>query len=225
VLGGATLLLAAWSLLAPRAAGRGAALRRASPALTGFYILWLLDAYAAAALGNLVEAPGALVTVGLWGFPDEAPPAAGPLLLQLLTCVAVAGLCRAETLAAGGGGSVGGAAAAAAEGAAAAAAAAAVEGADGGSPTVAGGGRQGSIGAAELLHLLHLRGEQPPSDGGAVAPGGRAGEEEDAAHLMWEAAATGAVQVRRGRAPGKGSILPPLAAFRRRPRVRTAPSS
>jgi hypothetical protein len=125
----------------------------------------------AAAVGNLVEVPGTLVTLGLWGFPDESPPAAGPLMLQLLAAVAAAGLCRAETAAA--------AAAAAPTPSAAPASAAAEgpgeessEGFEGASPTAV-AARSGSMGAAELLQMLHLRGERASSDGEPEVPAAR----------------------------------------------------
>ncbi len=192
VVGCLTLVLAVWSLLAP-SRGRGAALRQASPALAAFYCVWLLDAYASAALCELVSVPAAVVSAGVWGFQGVTPPAtAVPLLLQLLTTVAVAGLCRAETLARRGGGG-GGGATEAAGGEASGALSEAAGGAEGSEfPPIA---RAASGRASELLQLLQFRAS---SDGGGAGPGGegRGGEEEDGVQRVWESVGTGLVQVR-----------------------------
>jgi hypothetical protein len=195
VLGGLTLLVAVWSLLAPGrgASAGGAALRRASPALAAFYMAWLVDAYVAVALGGLVRAPVEVVSLGVWGFKDAAAPAAAQLLLQLLATLAVAGLCRAHSTAP--------AAAAAATAAAdvpagpsalptstraaagacgrssdpseAVATATAVAAAAADVAEVGGGGggaiasRSASMAASDILHLLSFRGEQRASSDGA----------------------------------------------------------
>jgi hypothetical protein len=65
----------------------------ASPYIMLVYVLWLLDDYAATALEGIVTPPAVLDSIGVWGYRQPFP-ALMPLLLHLLTTVAVAGLSR-----------------------------------------------------------------------------------------------------------------------------------
>lgn len=65
----------------------------ASPYIMLAYVLWLLDDYAATALEGIVTPPPVLDSIGIWGYRQPFP-ALLPLLLHLLTTVAVAGLSR-----------------------------------------------------------------------------------------------------------------------------------
>lgn len=60
-----------------------------------FYLMWLLNGYTATALEGLVTPPPVLRSIGVWGY-HQAYPALLPLLLHLLTTVAVAGLSRSR---------------------------------------------------------------------------------------------------------------------------------
>lgn len=92
VIGCATLLLALWSLLAPSKAGRDV-FAAASPYLTLAYVIWLVDDYVATALDGIVTLSAVVHSVGVWGY-SQPFPALLPLLLHLLTTVAIAGLSR-----------------------------------------------------------------------------------------------------------------------------------
>lgn len=65
----------------------------ASPCIMLGYCLWLVDYYVATALDGIVTVPPAVVSVGVWGYRQPFP-ALLPLLLHLLTTVAIAGLSR-----------------------------------------------------------------------------------------------------------------------------------
>lgn len=67
----------------------------ASPYLLVLYLLWFLDAYIATALDGLVTPPPVLSSIGVWGY-HKPYPALVPLLLHLLTTVAIAGLARSR---------------------------------------------------------------------------------------------------------------------------------
>ncbi len=73
-----------------------AALQACSPFITTFYMLWLLDAYVATALYDIIHPPDVLSSIGIWGY-GKPPPALLPLLLHLLTVAAAAGLSRAHS--------------------------------------------------------------------------------------------------------------------------------
>lgn len=79
-------------LAAPSRAGRRA-FAAASPYIICLYVLWLLDGYAATALDGIVTPPPVLQSIGVWGY-RQSFPALLPLLLHLLTTVAIAGLSR-----------------------------------------------------------------------------------------------------------------------------------
>lgn len=57
------------------------------------YAAWLLDDYAATALDGIVSPPAVLDSIGIWGYRHPFP-ALLPLLLHLLTTLAIAGLSR-----------------------------------------------------------------------------------------------------------------------------------
>lgn len=76
------------------------------------YVLWLLVDFLATALDGIVTPPAVLDSIGVWGYRQPFP-ALLPLLLHLLTTVAVAGLSRNQVAAACGSIDVGLAAAAA----------------------------------------------------------------------------------------------------------------
>lgn len=57
------------------------------------YAAWLLNDYAATALDGIVSPPAVLDSIGIWGYRHPFP-ALLPLLLHLLTTLAIAGLSR-----------------------------------------------------------------------------------------------------------------------------------
>jgi hypothetical protein len=65
----------------------------ASPGIMLAYAVWLLDDYAATALDGIVSPPAVLDSIGIWGYRHPFP-ALLPLLLHLLTTLAIAGLSR-----------------------------------------------------------------------------------------------------------------------------------
>jgi len=65
----------------------------ASPYIMLAYVIWLLDDYVATALDGIVTPPPVLDSIGIWGYRQPFP-ALLPLLLHLLTALAVAGLSR-----------------------------------------------------------------------------------------------------------------------------------
>jgi hypothetical protein len=75
------------------------------------YCLWLVDDYVATALDGIVTLPPAVVSVGVFGYRQPFP-ALLPLLLHLLTTVAIAGLSRNHKAAVAQAGAVAGAQAA-----------------------------------------------------------------------------------------------------------------
>eukprot|EP00775_Hariotina_reticulata_P007363 gene7363-7574_t len=96
VVGCVTLLVALWSLLAPSRFGRQV-FAVTSPGMLLLYTLWLVDAYVATALDGLVAMPALFSSIGIWGYHKQYP-ALLPLLLHLLTTVAVAGLSRSRVM-------------------------------------------------------------------------------------------------------------------------------
>lgn len=65
----------------------------ASPGIMLLYALWLLNDYGATALDGIVTPPPVLDSIGIWGYRQPFP-ALLPLLLHLLTTLAIAGLSR-----------------------------------------------------------------------------------------------------------------------------------